>query len=146
MDVTTVTIPVDGESRELCVAAEFLAYAPLDRAERVSSLDGRTSLIRFGVIGRATHVFLDERTGWVVSGFNAADVALMNTSLDRFVECVARLAAFYPYYSAESDDEEWEMAAMRVQQVICEVDAAAYREGSFWYDFRWDVTQGDFYE
>ncbi|KMS72302.1 hypothetical protein ACM01_23435 [Streptomyces viridochromogenes] len=131
----------NGES-ELIVPDGFFAYRALDAAERVSTETGR-SLIRFGVIGRATSVFWDEGSGVVLSGLDSDQVTVVNASIGQFRDCVTRLADLMPFYSEDSDHEEWEAAARRVQEVICEVDAEAYREGAFWYEFRWDVSMGD---
>ncbi|MGW5641146.1 hypothetical protein [Streptomyces sp. NPDC003832] len=62
-----------------------------------------------------------------------------------FVECVRLLTEIFPFYSEEADDGEWEAGARRVQETIREIDAAAYQEGSFWYEFRWDVSMGEFH-
>lgn len=150
LDIDLIGIPVEGGQSELIVPGEFFAYRALDTAVRVSTGAGR-SLIRFGTIGSpgpigvAVSVFVDEESGEVVSGIELDDVTPVNTSLSRFVDCVRRLAEVFPYYSEDSDYEEWEAGAQRVQDVVCEIDSAAYQEGAFWYEFRWDVSMGEFH-
>lgn len=144
LNIELVRIPVKGGRSELIVPDVFFAYRALDVAERVSTEKGR-SLVRFGVIGRATSVFVDEVSGEVLTGVDPGDVTVANTSITHFTDCVSRLAGIFPFYSENSEYEEWEAAARRVQEVVCEVDAAAYQEGAFWYEFRWDVSMGDFH-
>ncbi|MGW0828635.1 SUKH-4 family immunity protein [Streptomyces sp. NPDC002845] len=145
MDLRLINIPVEGGVFELTVPNEFFAYRSLDSAQRVRS-DSRRSLIRFGAVGRAASVFIDEESDEVLSGVHPDDASLVNSSVAQFVDCVRRVGDAFPFYSADSDFEEWEAAAQRVQDIICEVDSAAYREGSFWYEFRWDVSMGDFHD
>jgi hypothetical protein len=150
LDIDLIGIPVEGGQSELIVPDEFFAYRALDVAVRVSSDAGR-SLFRFGTIGSpgpigvAVSVFVDEESGVVVSGIEPDDVIPVNTSLGLFVDCVRRLAEIFPFCSEDSDYEEWEAGAQRVQEVICEIDAAAYQEGAYWYEFRWDVSMGEFH-
>ncbi|PAZ15336.1 hypothetical protein CLM62_14190 [Streptomyces sp. SA15] len=145
MEVSYVNVPLEDGVLELTVPSEFFSYRPLTQAERVSS-GTRSSLIKFGAIGRATSVYLDRDSGEVLSGVEPGDVALINTSMGKFFDCISRLAEIYPYYPAESEHEDWEAAAQRVQDIVCEVDATAYQEGLFWYEFRWDVSMGDFHD
>lgn len=145
MDIRLVGIIVEGGGVELVIPEEFFAYRSLSSAERVASGSVRP-LVRFGVFGRGVSLFFDEESGAVLSGVDPGDVALVNTSVGQFTECIQRLAAIYPFYSADSEFDAWEDAAQRVQDIVCEVDSAAYYEGSFWYEFRWDVSMGDFHE
>lgn len=134
----------------MIVPGEFFAYRALEAVERVSSDAGR-SLLRFGTIGSpgpvgvAVSVFVDEETGEVVSGIEPGDVTPVNTSLRLFVDCAVRLAEMFPYYSEDSEYEDWEAGAQRVQEAVCEIDASAYQEGAYWYEFRWDVSRGEFH-
>ncbi|MCX4905729.1 SUKH-4 family immunity protein [Streptomyces sp. NBC_00878] len=145
MEFNLVSVPVPSGDFELVVPDRFFAFRSLDVAERVASAEGG-HLIRFGIIGRATSVFIGEDSGRVLSGMGPNDVAIVNTSLSQFIECVRDLTAMAPFYSEDSDLDEWENAALRVEELIRRVDPSAYVEGSFWYEFRWDVTMGDFHE
>ena len=151
LDIDLIGIPVEGGPSELIVPDEFFAYRALDAAERVPSAAGR-ALLRFGTIGSpgpigaAVSVFVDEESGEVVSGFGPDDVTPVNTTLGLFTDCVSRLAEIFPYSAEDSDYEEWKAGAERVQEAICEIDAAAYQEGAYWYEFRWDVSMGEFHE
>ncbi|MER6678083.1 SUKH-4 family immunity protein [Streptomyces sp. NPDC000983] len=150
LDIDLIRISVEGGNSELIVPVEFFAYRSLGEAVRFSAEAGR-SLIRFGTIGTpgpvgvAVSVFVDEDSGEVVSGIEPDDTAPVNASLGMFVECVRCLTEIFPFYSEESDDEEWEAGARRVQETIREIDAAVYQEGSFWYEFRRDVSMGEFH-
>ncbi|MET8824949.1 SUKH-4 family immunity protein [Streptomyces sp. NPDC004610] len=144
MDLRLVTISVPGSGMELSAPEEFFAFRALDEpGEARSSEHG--ALVRFGLVGRAASVFLSEDSGEVFSGMTVENLTLVNTSLARFVECTRKLSALFPLYSSDSDFEEWERGAQRVQEVVGEIDPAAYFEGAFWYEFRWDVSMGDFH-
>ncbi|MEV0225343.1 SUKH-4 family immunity protein [Streptomyces sp. NPDC050704] len=145
MDLPLVSVPVEGGCSELIVPGRFFAYRALDSAERGHSVS-RRSLIRFGLFGRATSVFIDEDSGEVLWGLAADDLVLVNSSVAQFTDCMCRLADAFPFYSANSDHDEWETASQRVQDLVCGIDPAAYFEGSLWYEFRWDVSMGDFHE
>ncbi|MER5750104.1 SUKH-4 family immunity protein [Streptomyces sp. NPDC002088] len=145
MAISSVNISVAGGGPDFIVPSGFFAYRTLELAERVDAGE-RRFLIRFGIIGRVTSVFLDEDSWEVLSGLYSGDVVLVNASMSKFMDCISGLADMVPFYSADSDSGEWEAAAQRVQEFICEVDPSAYYEGGFWYDFRWDVSMGDFHE
>ncbi|MFC8198724.1 SUKH-4 family immunity protein [Streptomyces sp. NPDC057298] len=144
VEFNLVNVPVPSGDFELAVPDRFLGYHSLDVAETVATEGGY--LTRFGIFGRATSVFVDEDSGRVLSGVDPNAVEIVNTSLSRFIECVRDLTTMAPFYSEDSDPDEWENAALRVEEVIRRIDPSAYGESSFWYEFRWDVTMGDFHE
>ncbi|MEU9731464.1 SUKH-4 family immunity protein [Streptomyces sp. NPDC048002] len=150
MDIDLVRIVVEDSGFDFVVPVEFFGYRVVDEVEHVPTDAGRT-LIRFGTIGRpgplgvGVSVFVDEETGEVVSGMEPDDVAPVNTSPALFTDCVRRLADIFPFYAEGSDPEDWEAGAQKVEEAIREIDSAAYQEGAFWYEFRWDVTMGDFH-
>ncbi|MBA4862501.1 SUKH-4 family immunity protein [Streptomyces sp. PSKA54] len=130
---------------ELEVPVEFFAYEASDFIERVSGIGGR-SFARFGSLNVEVGVYLDEQSGDVVSWFDPDNVTFVNSSVGKFVECVHALTEAFPYYSKESDLEDWERAAVKIEEAIRKIDPAAYREESFWCEFRWDVTIGEYHE
>jgi hypothetical protein len=139
-----VMTDLEGEI-ELEVPAEFFAYQALDLIERVSGRGGR-SFARLGSVEDEVGVYLDEDSGEVISWFDPDDVTFVNSSIEKFTECVRILTERFPYYSEDSDLEDWMGAAVEIQKLIKKIDPAAYREGSFWYEFRWDVTMGEYHE
>ncbi|MFD5006636.1 SUKH-4 family immunity protein [Streptomyces mutabilis] len=145
METQIVTIKAARSGTELIVPKEFFSYRALDEAERVDSASGR-KLIRFGVFGLGSSMYFDEASREVLYGRTPQDVELVNTSLSAFTQCVVRLGEIFPFYDEEADVDEWEAGAQRVEDVIREVDLDAYREGAYWYEFRWDVSMGDFHE
>ncbi|MGW1898920.1 SUKH-4 family immunity protein [Streptomyces hirsutus] len=145
MEVQFVTLELAQGGTALTVPDEFFAYRSLDAIERLRQGSGR-SLIRFGVIGLESSVYLDEFSGEVLSGMDPGELEMVNTEISRFTQCVIRLADIFPFYGEDSDADEWEVGAQRVEGIIREVDPNAYHEGSYWYEFRWDVSMGEFYE
>lgn len=130
---------------ELIVPEKFFSYRSLDSFETVESDSGKV-LIRFGVFGLSVSMYLDQDSQEVLYGLNPGDVNIVNTSFSHFAQCVLRLSEMFPFYAEDSDVDEWEEAAQRVEDVIREIDPSAYREGSFWCEFRWDVTMGDLHD
>ncbi|GGW25186.1 hypothetical protein GCM10010294_70550 [Streptomyces griseoloalbus] len=145
MEIQLVDLKVARDNAMLTVPKEFFGYRSLDAAERVQGGSGR-SLIRFGVIGLGVSVHLDESSGEVLSGADSGELDMVNTAISHFAQCVILLADMFPFYEEGSDVDEWEAGAQRVENIIREVDPNAYREGSYWYEFRWDVSMGEFYE
>ncbi|MDG5806692.1 SUKH-4 family immunity protein [Streptomyces ossamyceticus] len=140
-----VSLPIFGGDSELVVPSEFFGYRSLDHAERAES-GSRKSLVRFGVIGAATWVLWDTDSGEILSGVDSSELSLVNTSLARFVDCVDKVGEMFPFYAPDSEYEDWEAAAVRVQEVVKGIDPEAYREGLFWCEFRWELTMGEFHE
>ncbi|MDN3250944.1 MULTISPECIES: SUKH-4 family immunity protein [unclassified Streptomyces] len=145
METQIVTIKVARSGKELIVPKEFFSYRALDEAESVYSVSGR-NLIRFGAFGLGSSMYFDEASREVLYGRNPQDVELVNTSLSSFTQCVVRLGGIFPFYDEEADVDDWEAGAQRVEDIIREVDSGAYREGAYWYEFRWDVSMGEFHE
>ncbi|MFK4152935.1 SUKH-4 family immunity protein [Streptomyces fungicidicus] len=145
MEIQLISLNVARDGVALAVPKEFFGYRSLDEAERVQGDSGR-SLIRFGIIGMSTSVYLDESSGRVLSGVDSRELDMVNTTVSRFTQCAIRLAEIFPFYEEGSDVDEWEAGAQRVEDVVREVDPEAYREGAYWYEFRWDVSMGEFYE
>ncbi|MFI2415789.1 SUKH-4 family immunity protein [Streptomyces sp. NPDC018947] len=145
METQLVTLVAAHSGTELTVPKEFFSYRALDEAEPVESTHGR-NLIRFGVFGLNSSMYFNEASQEVLYGMSPQDVELVNTSLPRFTQCIVRLGEIFPFYGEESDVDEWEAGAQRVEDVIREVDLSAYREGAYWYEFRWDVSMGNFHE
>ncbi|AQS65618.1 SUKH-4 family immunity protein [Streptomyces pactum] len=145
MNIDLVNLGIVHGGAELIVPHEFFSYRSLDSLEAVESDSGK-ALIRFGVFGLSVSVYLDQDSQEVLYGLNPGDVNIVNTSFPHFTQCVLRLSEMFPFYAEDSDADEWEEAAQRVEDVIREIDPSAYREGSFWYEFRWDVTTGDFHD
>ncbi|GGX63115.1 hypothetical protein GCM10010515_33470 [Streptomyces fructofermentans] len=145
MEARLVTLEVARSGAKLVVPKLFFSYKALDEAERVGpGSDG--NLIRFGAFGLRSSVYFNETSHEVLYGMSPKDVALVNTSLSRFTQCVMRVGEMFPFYDEEGGVDEWEYGAQRLENVIREVDLSAYREGAYWYEFRWDVSMGDFYE
>lgn len=128
----------------LVVPKSFFSYRAVDHAERFHV--GSSVFVKFGSIGRAVSVFVNAVTGQVVSGITLDDTDFVNGSVAHFTECVRELTEKFPYYSADSDSDEWEEGARLVEETVKRIDSMAYREGSFWHEFRWDVSMGEFYE
>ncbi len=143
METQLVTVKAERSGAELVVPKEFFSYRALDEAETVDSAAGR-KLIRFGVFGLGSSMYFDEASQEVLYGMNPQDVEVVNTSLSSFTRCVVRLGEIFPFYDEEADVDEWEAGAQRVEDIIREVDLGAYSEGAYWYEFRWDVSMGDF--
>ncbi|MEV7796399.1 SUKH-4 family immunity protein [Streptomyces sp. NPDC087512] len=145
MEIQLVTLKDARSGTELVVPEKFFSYMALDQAESVDLALGR-NLIRFGVFGLGSSMYFDEASQEVLYGISPRGVELVNTSLSRFTQCVVRLSEISPFYGEEVDVDQWEAGAQRVEDVIREVDLSAYREGAYWYEFRWDVSMGDFCE
>ncbi|MFG2317685.1 SUKH-4 family immunity protein [Streptomyces tendae] len=144
MDIQLVTLTVGQSGTELIVPKEFFAYRALDEVESVSA-GADVSLVRFGEFGMDSSMYFDVASSQVLYGMSAEDAELVNTSLSRFTQCIVRLGRMFPFYDDVSEVEEWEEAANRVERTIREIDPDAYHEGAYWYEFRWDVSMGDFH-
>ncbi|MFE1028565.1 SUKH-4 family immunity protein [Streptomyces sp. NPDC058818] len=145
MNIDLVNLGVVHGGADLIVPETFFSYRSLDSFEAVESDSGK-ALIRFGVFGLSVSVYLDQNSQEVLYGLEPGDVNIVNTSSSHFTQCVLRLSEMFPFYAEGSDSDEWEAAAQRVEDVIRDIDPSAYHEGSFWYEFRWDVTMGDFHD
>ncbi|MDI6521793.1 SUKH-4 family immunity protein [Streptomyces coelicoflavus] len=145
MNIDLVNLGVTQGGKELIVPEEFFSYRSLDSLEEVES-GSRKVLIRFGVFGLSGSVYLDQDSQEVLYGLDPRDVNIVNTSVSHFTQCAVRLSEMFPFYTEDSEVDEWEAAAQRVEDAIREIDPSVYREGSFWYEFRWDVTMGDFHD
>ncbi|MFD7232129.1 SUKH-4 family immunity protein [Streptomyces sp. NPDC059881] len=143
MDFSVVDLSGD-VGMDLVVPSSFFAYHAMDRAERVYS--NSFGFVKFGTIGRAVGIFVSEETGHVVSGVTLDDTDFVNGSIGQFTSCVRELTDKFPYYSANSASGDWEQGAQVVEETVKGIDAMAYREGSFWYEFRWDVSMGEFHD
>jgi hypothetical protein len=130
---------------QFIVPDEFFAYRSLDSIVRSQTETG-IPLIQFGVIGLDVPVYLDGNSQKVLYGLEAAELKIVNTSISRFTQCVVRMSEMFPFYSEDSDVDDWEAGARNVENVIREIDPDAYCEGSYWYEFRWDVSMGDFHD
>ncbi|MFD3442773.1 SUKH-4 family immunity protein [Streptomyces sp. NPDC058685] len=103
--------------------------------------------LKFGSTGLFGSILLDPTTGRVLEAGKSMDsVSLVNTSLSHFIACLSSLVERFPFYSSDSEDDEWESAALGLESVVRQVDQEAYDEGSFWYEIRWSIASGDFAE
>ncbi|WP_159027752.1 SUKH-4 family immunity protein [Streptomyces pactum] len=144
MNTHFVSLGVMHGEAEFLVPRGFFTYRALDAPEMVESDSGRT-LIRFGVMGLSVSMYLDKDSQEVLYGLSPGDVNIVNTSVSHFTQCILRLSDIFPFYDDDCDSDEWEVGAEKVEDVIREVDPSAYHEGSYWYEFRWDVTMGNFH-
>lgn len=131
----SLEVPV-GSVGEVYRASEYLESVTIgDHGE----------FLKFGSTGMFGSILLDPRSGRVMeAGRDLASVNLVNTSLERFISCIRGFIECFPFYSRDSGNDEWECAAGKVEELVCRLDAEAYREDSFWFEVRWSVATGDF--
>jgi hypothetical protein len=131
-------------SHVITVPAGFVTYEALDCAETVV-IDG-VSYLRFGTFGGDGKALIDLQTGVVYANYVDNEMIFVNSSVEKFTECVKGILSVYPLYDEGSEPEDWERAAKKVQELVARADSACYAHGTFWYEFRWDVTLGDYWD
>lgn len=127
------------------VAPSFCFYKPAEKLGSVT-IDGAGTFVRFGKIGRDTGIYLHEETGQIYSWFDSDEKQFINSSIDAFNGIIGELSRRYPFYSEDTDVEDWEAAARMVRSIVTEIDPLAADEESFWSYFSSDVGGGDFFE
>lgn len=147
---STVQLEVSGSSAyshmyPLEVPAESVGYS-YSAAESLDVLEiNGFFFLRFGYTGMSGSILLNPETGEVVeSEEDLSRVSLVNTSLERFSECVRAVVDRCPFYSDDASDEEWESAANDVERIVCTIDPNAYFEGGYWNEMVSDIMMGDY--
>ncbi|MFD4976988.1 SUKH-4 family immunity protein [Streptomyces sp. NPDC058424] len=127
------------------IPAESVGYSYW-AAESLDALEiNDVSFLRFGYTGMSGSILLNPATGEVVeSGEDLNKVSLVNTSLERFAECIRAVIDRCPFYSNDASDEEWESAANDVERIVCAIDSNAYIEDGYWSEMVSDITMGDY--
>ncbi|MFD7614364.1 SUKH-4 family immunity protein [Streptomyces sp. NPDC059828] len=133
-----------GISLEVPVQTVGGGYRASNYLQRVT-IAGHGECIRFGSVGAFGSILLDPVDGRIVeSGSGLSEVTLVNSSLDCFTTSVKALINRFPFYSVDSDPDDWERAARDIEDSLRRIDSDAYTEGSFWYELRWSISIGDF--
>ncbi|MFF3343278.1 SUKH-4 family immunity protein [Streptomyces flavidovirens] len=100
---------------------------------------------RFGHTEMFGSVLLNIATGEVVeSGRDLREVSLVSTSMEHFSRCVQAVIGRFPFYSSDASDDEWELAAADVAQIVRSIDPKAYIEGGYWHEMASDIGMGDY--
>lgn len=71
-------------------------------------------------------------------------IAHANASIDGFVRCIEAVLALYPFYRRDTAGEEVDAIARSVGEALDAADPTSMMPDSFWCEFRWDLTLGDF--
>ncbi|MFJ2650995.1 SUKH-4 family immunity protein [Streptomyces sp. NPDC087420] len=133
-----------GDSFSVEVPAQSLgqAYRASQKLEEVR-IDG-VRYYDFGSTGIFGRVVLDPDSGRVMEvGKDRTGATLVNSTIEKFSECVQGFIGRFPFYSADEEDR-WEVVAREVEEMIQGIDPAAFFEGGYWYEIRWAVAIGDF--
>ncbi|MGW5449269.1 SUKH-4 family immunity protein [Streptomyces asiaticus] len=131
-------------SLEVPVGSVGEVYRASERLECVA-IEDHGEFLKFGSAGMFGSILLDPRSGQVMeSGRDLTSVSLVNTSLQCFISCVRGFIGCFPFYSRDSDSDEWESVAQKIEELVCRLDPEAYHEDSFWFEVRWSVATGDF--
>ncbi|WP_188285827.1 SUKH-4 family immunity protein [Streptomyces sp. CBMA29] len=102
--------------------------------------------IHFADLSPRPKFYIQQRTGNIVAGIDLDHLVFANTSITLFNSSVLEAASQYPYYSQESEPEEWELAAEALERALYRIDPLAVEPGTYWYEFRWSVAIGDYME
>ncbi|MEV4339082.1 SUKH-4 family immunity protein [Streptomyces sp. NPDC049590] len=123
-------------------------FTPVRPLQRVQLND--RSFVWFGSSGATGRLMVDADSGNVVVAHDASTVIFVNESLGKFIECLEVFSSVVlhveecdPAEVNDEDDDEDERMARRLEDRVRMVDSRAYKEGTFWYDIRWDVSLGD---
>jgi hypothetical protein len=138
------TVVLKAPNRAVVVPAEFITYKAAESVTELT-IDGVTYW-RFGTFGMDGDALLHPESGVVKARYPHGPVHFVNSSMEAFTKCVEGVLAMYPFYGEDSEPEVCEAAAVRVEGFIQRVDPVAYEDDTFWFDFRWDVTLGDFWD
>ncbi|MEU8295585.1 SUKH-4 family immunity protein [Streptomyces pseudogriseolus] len=126
--------------------AVFDLYQPIDPPTFCKV--GNHNMVIFGQTGAFGHLLVDLATGHVVEQIrNDPEVALVNTSLAAFTECLKAFINNLPLGELEDEDEVEErnaQVAREIENALRRIDPKAYTEDSFWYEARWGVAIGNF--
>ncbi|MER6617835.1 SUKH-4 family immunity protein [Streptomyces xantholiticus] len=138
------TVALRAPKKTVTVPAEFLTYKA---AESVTELviEG-IAYWRFGTFGMDGDALIHPESGMVKARFPGGPIIFVNSSLEAFADCVEGILAMYPFYGEDSKFEDWEAAAARVEDFVQRVDPAAYADDTFWFEFRWEIVQGDYWD
>ncbi|GGK81457.1 SUKH-4 family immunity protein [Mangrovihabitans endophyticus] len=118
-------------------------YDLLDQARPLPG-DDTADLICFGTVGPFGRICVRASTGAVVHVPNPERITTntVNTDLDRLAGCVRAVADRFPFYSADSDPEDWDRAAADLRAALAAIDPAAEANHGFWQTFVDDVAMG----
>lgn len=104
-------------------------------------------LVRFGSTGLVGSICVDIATGKVVEVINAgvpsSPMLFVNTSLTQFTQTVKAIIDRFPYYGQEATDDEIDLVASELLDVVRNIDPEAAVPDRYWSTFVDDVQIGD---
>ena len=121
-----------------------LSYSATENLE-VAELPGRGRLVCFGRSGLSERVCVDLESGVVLQiDRDGTSEHFVNSSLDAFARAVRAVIERFPFYSSESELDEYEEVASELARMIREVDPEGLVGDGFWETFISDVSMGDY--
>jgi hypothetical protein len=139
---------------ELCdvgVPEPFLEFEP---SAHLQYLDENPSLLIFGTLSRPMGGDLDKHqlfcclslpNGQVLDCQRGREPALVNASLSLFRETARAVMSRFPLpLDLDSGDDADNKVADELESLIAAVDPVALSEVGFWFEFLWDVRNGDY--
>jgi hypothetical protein len=116
-------------------------YIALDKAVWLTP-----DLLAFGTCGYFGRICLETGSGAVVHAPEPQSPlrSPVNADLDRFDESVAAVRVLFPFYSDDSEADEWEAAAEQLRATLLGIDTTAGEHNGFWETFLDDVAMGDY--
>lgn len=120
----------------------FEVFRPVQPVQ-LDRIQNRT-FICFGTTGLFGRILIDSESGAVVEIHEGeTSVKFVNSSIEKFVECLNFFSLLLSGAGGEPDGDSEELAD-QLESAIRRIDSDAYTEGRFWYEIRWDVSLGDF--
>jgi SUKH-4 immunity protein len=130
------------------IPRKFFEYFFADGSVDVLIGPADLELVRFGYGRSTTPIGLNARTHEVnmVMGNNPAEISLVNSSLDKFLDFMALAEGEYPYYTDEADLETTGDFSDKLYAQLEKLDPPAFSGWSYWSTFVSDVGNGDYAE
>lgn len=119
-------------------------YRSLAQAEFLEGIPPN-GLVAFGRSGLLGRIGVDVATGEVVHipKVQSAKVTHVNKDIRVFTRCVSAVIDRFPLYQ-EDAEEEFELVADEVRDIIVRIDETALTHNGFWDGFCEDVAMGDY--
>jgi hypothetical protein len=109
----------------------------------VMRTSGDRLLYRFASTGLSGQICIADDTGEILV-LHDSNPRPVNSSLEKFTECVRVVIDRFPYYGVDSDWEDQERVGRELAELLTAIDPVSLQVDSFWDTFINDVEIGDF--
>jgi hypothetical protein len=115
-------------------------YRIADRATQPTE-----DLVCFGSSGLDGKICIEVPSGSIVRVFGDASTRrLVNSDLEAFTAVVSAVIERFPFYTQDSELEDWTRAADDIRGIVAGIDPPALADTGFWETFTDDVENGDY--